>query len=159
VKNEMKVRIDPHTLEQMVKRGTSEDEIIEVLNSEKVEPAKRGRFKKSKVFSFNDFWCNKFYLQKKVEVIYTIEQEEIVTVTVFYILWILVMKIVYNTTQDLLHIVFRESGQVRNERYNDDIVFDVDSNNKIVGMEILDASNYLDAQDIRNVKVIEEKAA
>ncbi|MBI5217098.1 MAG: DUF2283 domain-containing protein [Ignavibacteriae bacterium] len=69
------------------------------------------------------------------------------------------MKIVYNTTQDLLHIVFRESGQVRNERYNDDIVFDVDSNNKIVGMEILDASSYLDAQDIRHVKVIEEKAA
>ena len=69
------------------------------------------------------------------------------------------MKIFYNTTQDLLHIVFRESGQVRNERYNDDIVFDVDSNNKVVGMEILDASNYLDAQDIKNVKVIEEKAA
>ena len=68
------------------------------------------------------------------------------------------MKIYYNTTQDLLHIVFRESEQVRNERYNEDIVFDVDSKNKIVGMEILDASNYLDAQDIMNVKVIEEKA-
>ncbi|MBI3193067.1 MAG: DUF2283 domain-containing protein [Ignavibacteriae bacterium] len=69
------------------------------------------------------------------------------------------MKIYYNTTQDLLHIVFRESNQVRNERYNDDIVFDVDSNNKIVGMEILEASNYLDARDIKDVKVIEEKAA
>ncbi len=68
------------------------------------------------------------------------------------------MKIYYNTTQDLLHIVFRESEQVRNERYNDDIVFDVDSNNKVVGMEILEASNYLDAKDIKNVKVIEEKA-
>ncbi len=68
------------------------------------------------------------------------------------------MKIYYNTTQDLLHIIFRESEQVRNERYNDDIVFDVDSKNKIVGMEILDASNYLDAHDIKDVKVIEEKA-
>ncbi|MBI5217097.1 MAG: hypothetical protein HY960_15180 [Ignavibacteriae bacterium] len=86
----MKVRIDPHTLEQMLKRGTNEEEIIEVLKSEKVEFAKRGRFKKSKVFSFNEYWCNKFYAQKKVEVIYTVEQEEIVTVTVyvFYGYWL-----------------------------------------------------------------------
>ncbi|MBI3193102.1 MAG: hypothetical protein HYZ34_01390 [Ignavibacteriae bacterium] len=78
----MRFRIEPHTLEQMVKRGTNQDEIIQVMNTEKVEHVKQGRLKKSKVFPFNNFWCDKYYLQKKVEVIYTVEQDEAVTVTV-----------------------------------------------------------------------------
>ncbi len=79
----MKLRIDPHTIEQMEKRGTNRKEIEEVMETEKVEVVKQGRFKKSKVFPFNSFWCDKFYLQKKVEVIYTVEQDEEITVTVY----------------------------------------------------------------------------
>jgi len=69
------------------------------------------------------------------------------------------MKIYYNPKHDLMHLVFRESGKVRNERYNEDIVFDVDNNGKVVGMEILDATDYLNLEDLLSVTLIQEKAA
>ncbi|MEK7264184.1 MAG: DUF2283 domain-containing protein [Bacteroidota bacterium] len=69
------------------------------------------------------------------------------------------MKIYYQPKHDLLHITFRESKQIRNERYNDDIVFDVDGNGKVVGMEILDATEYLNLEDLLSVTLIQEKAA
>ena len=69
------------------------------------------------------------------------------------------MKIYYKPTHDLLHIIFRESSEVRNERFNDDIIFDYDKDGKMVGIEILDASEYLQLEDLLNVTVVQEKAS
>jgi hypothetical protein len=44
---------------------------------------KKGRISKSKVYNFNDIWNNKLYEQKRIEVIYTIEADKIVTITVY----------------------------------------------------------------------------
>ena len=79
----MEIRIDPHTLERAEERGTSEEEIKDVINSGFPIPAKGGRLGKAKVYDFRQQRHGKYYEQKRVEVIYTLEQETIVTVTVY----------------------------------------------------------------------------
>ena len=69
------------------------------------------------------------------------------------------MKIHYKPKDDLLHIVLRETNDVRNERYNDDIVFDVDNEGRVVGIEILDATEYLEIENLLNVTVVQDKVA
>ncbi len=50
------------------------------------------------------------------------------------------MKIEYDDKSDLLYIRFDETiQQVINQRVSDNIVLDIGENNKIVGIEILDA--------------------
>ncbi|MDI6765570.1 MAG: hypothetical protein QME52_01905 [Bacteroidota bacterium] len=46
----MTVKIDPHTAEQMIRRGTNESEIKEVLETKDEIDAKYGRKKKQKYF-------------------------------------------------------------------------------------------------------------
>ncbi|MCL0074293.1 hypothetical protein M1O50_05445 [Dehalococcoidia bacterium] len=46
-------------------------------------PAKYGRIGKAKVYDFKQKRHGKYYEQKRVEVIYSIEEEIIVTVTVY----------------------------------------------------------------------------
>ncbi len=69
------------------------------------------------------------------------------------------MKIYYNPKDDLLRITLKESKEVRNERYNDDIVFDVDKEDKVVGIEIFDAAKYLEIGDLLSVTLVQEKLA
>ncbi len=85
----MKLQIDPHTLERAEERGTHEEEIKDVVDTGFSIEAKQGRFGKAKVYSFNQTRSGKFYEQKRVEVIYTIEEDTIITVTayVFYGRW------------------------------------------------------------------------
>jgi len=50
------------------------------------------------------------------------------------------MKIEYDDKEDLLYIRFDERRQeLTNQRISDNIVLDIGDNNKIVGIEILDA--------------------
>lgn len=85
----MKFRIEPHTLERAEERGTSEEEIKEVVSSGFSIPAKYGRRGKAKIYDFKKKRLDKYYEQKRVEVIYTIEKNVIITVTVqvFYGKW------------------------------------------------------------------------
>mgnify|MGYP001569595626 CR=1 FL=1 len=86
----MTVRIDSHTIEQMTKRGTSEDEILEMLATENEIDTKLGRKRKFKIFPFLNLWNGKYYEHKKVEVVYVTEQNIITTVTVYvyYGIWL-----------------------------------------------------------------------
>ena len=79
----MDIQIAPHTLERAEERGTTEQEIKEVIDAGFPVSAKRGRMGKAKVFEFNQERLGKHYEQKRVEVIYTIERETIITVTVY----------------------------------------------------------------------------
>lgn len=69
------------------------------------------------------------------------------------------MKIYYNPKDDLLHITLKEMKEVRNEKYNNDIVFDLDKENKVVGIEIIDASKYLELSDLLGVTLVQERVA
>ena len=79
----MEIRIEPHTLKRATERGASKTEIISCLKNGQILPAKNGRFAKEMVFIFNSKWNDKFYEYKKLEVIYTIEDNIIVTITVY----------------------------------------------------------------------------
>jgi len=78
----VEIRIDPHTLERAKERGTDEEEIKDVIETGSPIEAKHGRLGKAKVYPFNQMRKGSFYEQKRIEVIYTIEGDTIVTVTV-----------------------------------------------------------------------------
>jgi hypothetical protein len=79
----MEIQIDPHTLERAEERGTSEQEIRDVINRGISIPAKYGRIGKFKIYDFNHLRHGRYYDQKKVEVFYAVEGDVIVTVTVY----------------------------------------------------------------------------
>ncbi|RJQ54834.1 MAG: hypothetical protein C4526_04600 [Nitrospiraceae bacterium] len=79
----MKIRIDLHTLGRALERGTHKEEIIDVLLTGVDARAKGHRKSRAKVFDYGQKRLGTFYEQKKVEVIYTIENDTIITVTVY----------------------------------------------------------------------------
>ncbi len=79
----MEIQIDPHTLERALERGTSEAEIEDAIRGGSTISAKHGRLRKAKVYPFQQERYGKYYEQKRVEVVYTIEWDIIVTVTVY----------------------------------------------------------------------------
>lgn len=79
----MNIRIEPHTLQRANERGASESEIIDTLETGFVIPAKTGRLGRGKIYTLNAARNSKFYKEKKVEVYYVLENENIITVTVY----------------------------------------------------------------------------
>jgi uncharacterized protein YuzE len=63
------------------------------------------------------------------------------------------MEILYNAKTDLLYLRLDDrKQQVMNKRLSEDIVLDVGEDNKIVGIEILDASKHLNLERLLPVK-------
>lgn len=79
----MELRIDPRTLERAEERGTSVAEISDVIDTGFTIAARPGRMGKGKVYSFGQSRHGRHYPQKRVEVIYTVEGDEVTTVTVY----------------------------------------------------------------------------
>jgi hypothetical protein len=79
----MDVLIDPHTLERPEERGTDENEIIDVINTGFSIPAKYDRLGKAKIYSFQNQRHGKFCNQKRVEIFYIIEENRVITITVY----------------------------------------------------------------------------
>jgi len=79
----MIIRIEEHTLMRANERGATENEIIETIKNGIIIKAKLERLAKSKIFSFNNIRNGKYYEQKKIEVYYIIEHNEIITITVY----------------------------------------------------------------------------
>ncbi len=79
----MNIQIDPHTLLRAQERGTNREEILQVLKTGQDIPVKYGKLGKYKIFDFKKQRNKKYYEQKRVELIYLIEDNKIITVTVF----------------------------------------------------------------------------
>ena len=79
----MDIRIDPHTLERARQRGASKHEIEDTLRTGISFSAKHGRLGRAKVYDFGEMWLGKYYEQKRIQVIYTEEDDLLVTVTVY----------------------------------------------------------------------------
>lgn len=63
------------------------------------------------------------------------------------------MQIMYNVKTDLLYLRLDErKQQVINKRLSDDVVLDFGENDRIVGIEILDASKHLNLATLLPVK-------
>ena len=86
----MEIQIDSHTLERAEERGATKEEIIDVIMNGTPIQAKHGRLAKAKVYPYGKLRGNKLFEQKRIEVIYVIEQNTTVTVTVyvFYGKWV-----------------------------------------------------------------------
>jgi hypothetical protein len=79
----MRIQIAPHTLQRAEERGTSEKEIADVIETGFAIPAKHERIGKAKVYEFKKERHGRNYDQKRVEVFYVMEEDLIVTVTVY----------------------------------------------------------------------------
>ncbi|NQT33550.1 DUF2283 domain-containing protein [bacterium] len=63
------------------------------------------------------------------------------------------MQVIYNPKSDLLYLRLDSRKQkVRNERVTDDIVLDIGENDRIVGIEILDASKHVNLEGLLPVR-------
>ena len=66
------------------------------------------------------------------------------------------MTITYHRTADLLYICLDpDSGQVVNKDISDDVVLELGENDRIVGIEILDASKRVDLARVLSVQYAE----
>jgi uncharacterized protein YuzE len=64
------------------------------------------------------------------------------------------MKVHYDSKVDLLYIRLDERRQkVINKRIFEDVVLDIGKANRIVGIEILDASKHLDVRKLFPIKI------
>ena len=79
----MKIQIDPHTLMRAEERGTTAGEIRDIIKTGFSIPAKNYRRGKAKVFDFGRKRLGKWYSHKRVEVIYTVQRDKIITITVY----------------------------------------------------------------------------
>lgn len=63
------------------------------------------------------------------------------------------MNIIYNDKTDLLYIRLDDKKQdVINKRVSDDIVLDIGKGEKVIGIEILDASRHVNLKKLLPVK-------
>lgn len=70
------------------------------------------------------------------------------------------MNIVYNDKTDLLYIRLDDRKQdITNRRVSDDIVLDIGEDDKIIGIEILDASRHVNLERLIPVKYEISKTA
>ena len=79
----MRIQIDQHTLERARERGASEEEITDVIETGFWIPAKHGRMGKAKVYEFEKERHGAHYEHKRLEVFYVMEEDLVVTVTVY----------------------------------------------------------------------------
>ena len=72
-----------HAKERAEERGATLEEVLDVLRTGKTSSAKKGKYQKEKVFKFEQKWMGKFYKEKKVRIVYTEEEGNIVIITVY----------------------------------------------------------------------------
>ena len=78
----MEIRIEPHTSDRLAERGTTTAEVEDVIRTGVLAQAHSGRFAKAKVYKYDGTWRGRFYRQKKVRVVFAMDRNTAVTVTV-----------------------------------------------------------------------------
>jgi uncharacterized protein YuzE len=64
------------------------------------------------------------------------------------------MQIHYNSKTDLLYLRLASTPQqVTNKRVTEDIVLDMDKDDKIIGIEIMDASKHINLEKLMPVEI------
>lgn len=77
------VRLSGHARANIRYRGTTEQEVIDVIRAANWEAAEQGRLECRKDFEFGGDWNGRFYATRQVRPIFVEEAEEIVVVTVY----------------------------------------------------------------------------
>ena len=64
------------------------------------------------------------------------------------------MRITYDSKYDVLYLKFKEGvKEVVNENLSEDITLDLDASGKIVGIEILSASEHIDLETLLPIEI------
>lgn len=77
------IRLSGHAKEQLFFRGTTEEEVIETIQTSEWQLAELGRLESRKNFPFENQWNKKYYKTKQVRPIFIEEEKEIVVITVY----------------------------------------------------------------------------
>ncbi|OGL48819.1 MAG: hypothetical protein A3H37_11405 [Candidatus Schekmanbacteria bacterium RIFCSPLOWO2_02_FULL_38_14] len=77
------IKLSEHAKEQLFFRGTTEEEVIETIQTSEWQPAELGRLESRKNFPFENEWNKKYYKIKQVRPIFIEEEKEIVIITVY----------------------------------------------------------------------------
>ena len=77
------IRFSAHARNQLVRRGVSEEEVIEAIRTSPWQPAERGRLECRKDFVYEGEWNGVFYRTKQVRPIFVEEEAELIVVTVY----------------------------------------------------------------------------
>jgi hypothetical protein len=77
------VRLSGHAYSQLARRGVSEEEVIEAIQTSSWELAELGRLECRKDYPYGREWNGRFYETKQVRPIFVEETDEIVVVTVY----------------------------------------------------------------------------
>jgi len=77
------ISFSEHARDQLFFRGTTEDEVIEAIETSHWEPAELGRLECRKDFFYRKNWNKKFYEIKQVRPIFVEEDDVIIVVTVY----------------------------------------------------------------------------
>jgi len=85
----MRIRLSSHTETRATERGTNEKEIRDIFYSGYPIPAKYGHLGKAKIFDFHEKRHGECFAQKRAEIFYVEENDDIIilTVYVFYGKW------------------------------------------------------------------------
>jgi hypothetical protein len=83
------VRFTNHVRTRLAARGTSEEEIADVVRTGEPADARPGYEGRAKVFPFESTWEGRHFSEKRVRVVYAVEEgnEVVVTVYVYYGRW------------------------------------------------------------------------
>ncbi len=82
--HDIQIRLSEHAKDQLIFRGTTEEEVIETIKTSEWIPAELNRFESRKNFDFfNQIWNKKSYKTKQVKPIFVEEPDEIVVITVY----------------------------------------------------------------------------
>jgi hypothetical protein len=76
-------RFTRHVLEQAMRRGTTPDEIVDALRTGMPDTARAGYLGMAKVYPFAGTWRGRYYPEKRVRVIFVVEADETIVVTVY----------------------------------------------------------------------------
>jgi len=77
------IEFSSHSLDKMIDRGATREEVELAVRSGHTEPARKGRTTFRKNFAFNGRWRGKSYTVKQVAPIVAEEADRLVVVTVF----------------------------------------------------------------------------
>ncbi len=77
------IRFTRHTLDQAERRGTTPEEIVDVLQTGTPDAAQTEYLGIAKVYPFAGTWRGRSYPKKRVRVIYVVEADETIVVTVY----------------------------------------------------------------------------
>lgn len=69
------------------------------------------------------------------------------------------MKVEYDPEADAVYILLKDGEIASTREIEDNVIADIDAHGKLLGIELLFVSDYLSADDIRNLSVTELPAS